>query len=93
VETCSHKIPLGFAGEAPEDIRLTASLLTSVGMPKSQVLKGLTNEGARIVGMTDCGDFAATDQPASFVIWNDSPLNLSAQPIQIVIGDQTVQPE
>lgn len=93
VETCSHKIPLGFAGEAPEDIRLTASLLASAGMPKAQVLKGLTNDGARIVGMTDCGDFTATDQPASFVIWNDSPLNLSAQPIQIVIGDQTVQPE
>ena len=92
-DTCRNKIPLAFAGEAPQDIRLTAALLASAGMPKAEILKGLTNNGASIVGMTESGNLAATDQPVSFVIWNDSPLNLSAQPLQIVIGDQTVQPE
>ena len=93
VETCSNKIPLAFAGESPEEIRVTAALLAAAGMPKSEILKGLTGGGANMIGMDTAGTLVKTDQPASFVIWDDSPINPSAQPIQIVIGDQTVQPE
>jgi imidazolonepropionase-like amidohydrolase len=90
-KTCSPNVPLAFAGESPEQVRMTAAMLVSAGMPRDQVLRGLTGDGAALAGMNNAGQLSGADDQASFIIWSDSPLNPAARPLHIVVGGKSVQ--
>lgn len=81
-------VRLAFAGETPEKIRLTAALLVNAGLSPKSALTALTNGGASVVGMKKTG--FAKGAPADFVVWTDSPLNLAAKPINVVVDGQPV---
>ncbi len=81
-------VPIGFAGVSPEAIRFTASLLVSRGMDGKAALLGLTEGGAGVVGMKRTG--LTRGAWADFVIWSDSPLNLAAVPLNVVVDGQVV---
>ncbi len=81
-------VPIAFAGESPEKIRVTAALLASAGLPAEAALQGLTDGGADMIGMKHV--HLAKKAPADFVIWSHSPLNLSAQPVHVVVDGQIV---
>jgi imidazolonepropionase-like amidohydrolase len=81
-------VPIAFAGESPEKIRVTAALLTSAGLPPEAALQGLTAGGAALVGMKNVN--LAKNAPADFVVWSGSPLNLSAKPVHVVVDGQIV---
>ncbi len=86
----AHKagVPLAFAGESPEKIRLTAALLVGAGLPAESALLALTEGAGKLVGMGASG--FTKDAPADFVVWSDSPLNLAAKPLNVVVDGQTV---
>ena len=81
-------VPLAFAGESPEGIRTTASILVSAGLPAESALLGLTEGGGAVVGMKKIG--LSKGAAADFVVWNDNPLNLAAKPLNVVVDGQTV---
>lgn len=94
VQLIEGGIEIGFAGENAADIRVTAALLASQGASKSSLLKAITDGGAAIAGMPTGTAKLEPGRQADFVIWSGSPLNLSAQPMAIVIdGKRTLTPQ
>ena len=91
VQTCSGKLRIAFAGESPEQIRMTAAMLVAAGMPRDQVLRGLTGDAASILKMDQAGQLSADDHLANLIIWNGSPLNPASQPVHMVVGGKSVQ--
>ncbi len=91
VQTCSGKLRIGFAGESPEQIRMTAAMLVAAGMPRDQVLRGLTGDAASILKMDTAGQLSTDDRLANLIIWNGSPLNPASQPVHMVVGGKSVQ--
>ena len=83
--------PIAFAGESVENIRTTASLLVSAGLPPKSALLGLTEGGGSVVGMKKIG--LVKGATADFVVWSDNPLNLAAQPLNVIVDGQTVSPK
>ncbi len=83
--------PIAFAGESVENIRTTASLLVSAGLPPRSALLGLTEGGGSVVGMKKIG--LVKGATADFVVWSDNPLNLAAEPLNVIVDGQTVSPK
>ena len=81
-------VQIGFAGDSAKQIRTTASMLVAAGVPAEKVLRGLTEDGASVVGMKNVG-FAA-GMNADFVVWSDSPLNFAAKPLNVVVDGKPV---
>ena len=81
-------VPIGFAGDSADEIRLTASLLVSHGLDAESALLGLTEGGGQIVGMKKAG--LEEGAFADFVVWSGSPLNLAARPLNVVVDGQVV---
>ncbi len=86
-------IPIAFAGESPEEIRATAALAVEAGMPRDRALLGLTRTAAQLTGMPRGTASLSIGQPADLVIWNASPLNLSARPVRVIVGGNVVDPQ
>lgn len=81
-------VPLAFAGDSPETIRITAATLVSRGVPRHVAWSGLTEGGAQVVGMQPIGLTAGAD--ADFVVWSTDPLNPAAKPLHVIVAGQTV---
>ena len=81
-------VPVGFAGDSAQSVRLTAALLVSQGLDAEAALLGLTEGGGEIVGMKKAG--LEKGAFADFVIWSGSPLNLASEPLSIIVDGQTV---
>ncbi len=81
-------VPIGFAGNSPDEVRFTAALLVSRGLDPQAALLGLTEGGGQVVGMEKAG--LEKGAFADFVIWSDSPLNLAAHPLNVVVDGQVV---
>jgi cytosine/adenosine deaminase-related metal-dependent hydrolase len=76
---------LGFAGADPLEIRRTAAALIQRGVSPQTVLVGLTQGGARLVGMSEGAGALRAGQPADLVLWSGSPLELTARPLAVVV--------
>ncbi|MEQ8764246.1 MAG: amidohydrolase family protein [Planctomycetota bacterium] len=86
-------IPVAFAGDSAHEIRMTAALAVEAGLPVEAALRGLTSGAARMVGMPPSTATFTVGRPADLVLWNDSPLNLSARPVRVIVGGNVVEPE
>ena len=81
-------VPIGFVGDTALQVRTTASNLAAAGVPAQVVLHGLTEGGAKLVGMQDVG--LKSGAKADFVVWSDSPLNLAAKPMNVIVDGKPV---
>jgi hypothetical protein len=77
-------IPIVFAGESAEQLRLTAAMS---GIPASIALLGLCDAPTLLWGANSA--FAA-GAPADFVVWSDSPVNMAAIPLHVVVDGRRV---
>ena len=80
-------IPVCFAGESAEQLRLTASMVVAAGADHDQMLAALCEVPKALSGSVAKLGFAK-DEPADFVIWSGSPLNLGAKPCFVLIDGQ-----
>jgi imidazolonepropionase-like amidohydrolase len=81
-------VPLAFSGDSPEKIRLTAAMLVNAGLPPTSALLALTEGAGKMVGLEKTG--FAKGSPADLVVWSDSPLNLAAKPLNVVVDGQNI---
>ncbi len=81
-------IPIGFAGNTAKEVRTTATLLAAAGVPTDNILRGLTSGGGSLVGMKDVDLKAGAN--ADFVVWSDSPVNLAAKPLNVIVAGKPV---
>ncbi len=81
-------VPLGFAGETPEEIRATAAMLSSYGASSQALLTGLTQAGGSLVGMDENTAVFQPMAAADLVVWDRSPLDASAKPVAIIVDGQ-----
>ncbi|MEZ6135201.1 MAG: amidohydrolase family protein [Pirellulaceae bacterium] len=72
-------LPVFLAGETADSLRLTAALS---GLPHDRALIALCDPTSQIG--KDAAAFAV-DAPADLVIWSDTPVNLAARPLQILV--------
>jgi imidazolonepropionase-like amidohydrolase len=79
--TAEAGVPIVFAGDSPADIRLTAALAVGAGLSRERALAALTSAPGRLFGQEGACATLAAGQPADFVIWSGSPLDLSARPL------------
>ncbi len=86
-------VSFAFAGEDPTAIRATASAAVQAGMSPENALRALTSGGAALVGMSPTAGSLQASAPADFVLWSDSPLNLAARPLAIVVDGAHVDTE
>ena len=81
-------VPIGFVGNSAEQVRMTASMLAAAGVPAEKLLSGLTDGGASLVGMKNVG--LESGAKADFVVWSDSPINLAAKPLNVIVDGKPV---
>jgi len=80
-------IPICFAGESAEQLRLTASMVVAAGADHDQTLSALSEIPKALLGSA-AKPGIAKDEPADLVIWSGSPLNLGAKPHFVLIDGQ-----
>ena len=80
-------IPICFAGESAEQLRLTASMVVAAGADHDQMLSALCEIPKALLGSA-AKPGIAKDEPADLVIWSGSPLNLGAKPHFVLIDGQ-----
>jgi imidazolonepropionase-like amidohydrolase len=85
VKAAGDGIPLAFGLGTAEQIRVTAALAVNAGLPRSTCLSALTRGAATMLGMPAGAGRLIVGQPADLVIWNDSPLDPAASPLQVMI--------
>jgi imidazolonepropionase-like amidohydrolase len=81
-------VSIGFVGDSAEQVRTTASMLVSAGVPEEKVLSGLTEGGAALVGMKNVG--LESESKADFVVWSASPVNAAAKPLNVIVDGKPV---
>jgi len=81
-------VNIAFGSTARQDGRMTAALVMNAGMSHEAALRGLTDGGAKLLGMPGNTCALVGGAPADFVVWNGSPLNLRCRPSHVVIDGQ-----
>ncbi len=87
VQATKVGIPICFAGESAEQLRLTASLAVAAGADHNQMLSALCDVPIALLAPSVKAGLAI-DGPADFVIWSGSPVNLEATPLHVLIDGQ-----
>ncbi len=87
VQATRAGIPICFAGESAEQLRLTASLAVGMGADHNQMLSALC-EIPKALKAPPSGTGLAIGGPADLVIWSGSPINLEAKPLHVLIDGQ-----
>lgn len=81
-------IPLAFQGESPSEVRSTATLLVSAGLKPDVALQSLTHTAAAMFSLSNVA--LSSDATADFVVWTGSPLEMSSQPVRVIVDGNTV---
>jgi imidazolonepropionase-like amidohydrolase len=81
-EAAQAGVAIMFSGEDAEQLRVSAAYS---GLSQSTALLALCDPLATMAGR---GAALAADQPADFVIWTQSPVNLAARPLVVVVDGQ-----
>ena len=87
VQATQAGIPICFAGESAEQLRLTASLAVAAGADHNKILSALCEVPIALLSPSVKAGLAI-DGPADFVIWSDSPVNLESKPLYVLIDGQ-----
>ena len=87
VQATKAGIPICFAGESAEQLRLTASLAVGLGADHNQMLSALCDVPKALHSPPGRAGLAI-DGPADLVIWSGSPLNLEAKPLYVLVDGQ-----
>ena len=92
VQAARAQVPICFAGESAEELRLTASLVVAAGAEHNQILAALCDVPKAIAGKTGTIDTPglSVGGPIDLVIWSGSPINLEAKPLYVVIDGNVV---
>ncbi|WP_169975627.1 amidohydrolase family protein [Tautonia rosea] len=74
---------LAFSAESPEELRLLAASAVAAGLSRDAVLRALVvTDPTALDQPGSCWDEGS---PADFVIWDDSPVDLSSRPMMVVV--------
>lgn len=84
---------LGFTGNDPNAIRVTAAAAVQAGLPAAKAMQALTSDAAKLVGMSEGAGRFAVGEPADLVVWSGSPLNLAARPLAVIVDGKLVDSE
>ncbi len=85
-------IPIAFAAESPEQLRLTAALAVEAGLGHDAALGGLFQSPTELFGVSDvCG--WSDGAPADLVLWSDSPVHIGAKPLKVIVDGQIMTDE
>ena len=87
VQAAKAGIPICFAGESAEQLRLTAAMIVAAGADHDQMLAALCEVPKALSGLP-ANSGMAVGGPADLVIWSGSPLNLGAKPLHVLIDGQ-----
>jgi imidazolonepropionase-like amidohydrolase len=80
---------LVFSAEDPEALRLLAASVVAAGLPRATALQALAiKDPSDLDGPGSCWDAGS---PADFVIWDDSPIDLSSRPLTVVVDGEIVR--
>ncbi len=82
-------IPIYFAGETAEQLRLTAALTVSAGMDRNTALAALCNGPGKLIDAPNL----SPGQPADLVVWSATPIHLAAKPLLVIVNGQAVTHE
>jgi imidazolonepropionase-like amidohydrolase len=77
-------ISLYLTGDTAEQLRTTASTLLRHGVDESALWAGLVEGGSRFYGLPETTDRFVPSGRADFIIWDDSPFNVSSRPTLLV---------
>jgi imidazolonepropionase-like amidohydrolase len=82
-------VPVTYGDAPAEAMRRTAALAVGRGMPADAALRGLTGDGARVIGVEDQTGSIRAGRRADLVIWTGSPLDLRARVAQAIVGGES----
>ena len=87
VQAAKVGIPICFAGETAEQLRLTAAMAVAAGADHNAMLAALCELPKSLAGSSKTAGWVV-DEPADLVIWSGSPLNLGAQALHVLVDGQ-----
>ena len=88
---CQFKgVPVYFGGDTALQLRATASQCVRHGMPSAAALRSLTQAPSMLYGAPAQASGLIAGSPANVVVWSDSPLNLSANVVSLIVDGKTL---
>jgi imidazolonepropionase-like amidohydrolase len=87
VQAAKAGIPICFAGESAEQLRLVAALAVAAGADHDQMFRALCEIPKALLDPTISSGLAIGG-PADFVLWSGSPLHLGAKPLHVLVDGQ-----
>ncbi|WP_152051539.1 amidohydrolase family protein [Tautonia marina] len=79
---------LVFAADDPEELRLLAASAVAAGLPRATALQALAVMDP--IALDEPGSCWESGRPADFVIWDDTPIDLSSRPLTVVVDGRIV---
>ena len=83
-------IPICFAGESAEQLRLVAALAVAAGADHDKIFGALCEIPKALLDASASSGLAIGG-PADFVLWSGSPLNLGAKPLHVLVDGQVAE--
>jgi len=87
VQAAKAGIPICFAGESAEQLRLVAALVVAAGADHDKMLSALCEVPKALLDASASSGLSVGG-PADFVLWSGSPLNLEAKAIHVLVDGQ-----
>ena len=87
VQAAKAGIPICFAGESAEQLRLVAALMVAAGADHDKMLSALCEVPKALLDASASSGLSVGG-PADFVLWSGSPLNLEAKAIHVLVDGQ-----
>lgn len=79
---------LVFSADDPEELRLLAASAVAAGLPRATALQALAVKEP--TALDKPGACWESGRPADFVIWDDTPIDLSSRPLTVVVDGRIV---
>ncbi len=88
VRAAAMGVPVAFGSGSAQEMRMTAAMAVNAGMPPSVALQGLTINAATMTGLPEGTGSLTVGQPADFVIWSGSPVDLGSNVLGVIVDGQ-----
>lgn len=89
-----HNIEFAITTDHPETplkfLNLCAGIAVREGLSETDALRSITSAPARMLGIFDKVGSITCGKDADIVIWNDSPLSITAKPYIIIAGGNVI---
>jgi|LakMenEpi03Aug12_release.lakeMendotaPanAssembly.Ray.scaffolds.fasta_scaffold15778_3 imidazolonepropionase-like amidohydrolase len=90
VQCHAKGVPVYFGGDTALQLRATASQCVRQGMPSTAALRSLTQAARMLYGATAPASGLSAGSQANVVVWSDSPLNLSATVLSLIVDGKNL---